>query len=73
MMKFEDKEQIAYSLLPVLRCTRQGRDIIGLRYEQLKSGDEVVHIQYKSGADAMANVTLDSGIAMIKDIIRAIS
>ena len=68
----ENKEQICKLLLPVLQSTRNLYDLIELEYSETETGHEVVFARFASGAIKHANVTADSGTAMIQDIIKQI-
>ena len=65
----EDKSKICDLLLPALRATRNLQDLEDLEYipEQ-----EAVLATFASGATKKANVAMDSGTAMIQDIIAQI-
>lgn len=66
----EDKTEILHYLLPALQATRYGRDIVSLEYTSLPGiYDEVVAIKWETGYVQIVNVTADSGISMIGDII----
>lgn len=66
----EDKNKILKLLLPALQATRYGSDIVSLEYTTLPViYDEVVSIKWRDGYTQICNVTADSGISMIIDII----
>ncbi len=65
----EDKQKICDRLLETLKLTRQLYDLIDLDYIEEK---ELVVAHFEGGGKKEINVAMDSGIAMIKDIIRAI-
>ncbi len=67
--KMEDKSKICDLLLPALQATRNLHDLEDLEYipEQ-----EAVLATFASGATKKANVSMDSGTAMIRDIIAQI-
>lgn len=65
----ENKQAILDALLPALKLTRAGADIMGLRYDKEK---EKVTISYYGSCNDSVNVHLDSGIAMIMDIAKAV-
>ena len=67
----EDKQHICDLLLPVLQATSAGRRLVNLIYA-VEPGKETVTAVFHSGGKKVANVTLDSGTAMIYDIIRQI-
>lgn len=64
----EDKQAICDALLPALKLTRAGADIVSLEYSQER---ETVTIAYPDGITPV-NVDLDSGAAMILDIVKAL-
>lgn len=63
------KQEVLDKLLPVLQMTEHLRDLEGLEYR----GDrELVYARFASGYQKIANVALDSDVAMIMDVIRQI-
>ncbi len=73
----EDKQAICDALLYTLQLTREHHDLVELVYQKRVNDqyyDELVTAVW--GGDARAqktiNVTADSGIAMIRDILRYI-
>lgn len=68
-MKKENKIKICEALLETLKLTRIGEDLIDLDYIEEK---ELVVAHFEGDGKKEINVACDSGIAMIKDIIRAI-
>ena len=68
MMK-ENKQLICDLLLLVLKATYHAADIVSLDYD---AEEEIVTIAYKNGYKRYANVAMDSGVAMIRDIMRNI-
>ena len=69
MIDREDKQLICNLLIPALRATVSMHDLISLRYD---AKSEIVTAEFASGGKKTANVAMDSGIAMIKDILRQI-
>ena len=65
----ENKQEILDLLLPALQKTRNLYDIIALEYDPVK---ELVYARFESGFQKIANVALDSGTAMIRDVIKQI-
>lgn len=65
----EDKRRICGRLLETLKLTRQLYDLIDLDYIEEK---ELVVAHFEGGGKKEINVAMDSGIAMIRDIIRGI-
>lgn len=65
----ENRQEICKNLLPVLRMTRGLYDLLNLTFDP---ETELVTATFLSGGTKKANVALDSGVAMICDIIRQI-
>lgn len=64
----EDKQKICNELLHTLQLTRGFCDLVSLKYER-ESTHELVVATFNNGYQKAANVTADSGTAMIIDII----
>ena len=64
----EDKQEILDKLTIALQATRNQRDLVAMVYDPIK---EVVRITWRGGT-GMVNVALDSGIAMIRDVMKYI-
>lgn len=64
----EDKQNILNSLLVTLKQTRDLYDLVDLTYDE---STEIVTATFKDGTK-YANVSCDSGVAMIVDVIRQI-
>ena len=67
----EDKQLICDLLLKTLQATRGGARLVNLIYA-VEPKKETVTAVFQSGGTKVANVTLDSGTAMIYDIMRQI-
>lgn len=67
----EDKQKILDLLLPTLQATRKNADLKELTYKA-RNNNEFVICKFESGFELFVNVTMDSGMAMIRDIMRAI-
>lgn len=65
----EDKNLICSKLLEAFQLTDYFHDMVALEYSPLH---ETVTATFRSGGKKHANVALDSGIAMIRDICRQI-
>ena len=65
----EDKQKILDLLLPCLRATRNLSDLKELRFNAIT---ETVDAVFENGHTKLVNVAMDSGTAMIKDIIKQI-
>lgn len=67
----ENKQEICDSLLKTLQKTRHLSDLYSLIYTgKMTSGNEYVVATFRTGNRKAINVTADSGIAMIKDIVK---
>lgn len=62
----EDKQKICNLLLPALQVTRNLYDLTNLYYD---TSTELVIATFSSGYTKKANVAMDSGTSMIRDII----
>ena len=65
----ENKQAILDALLPALKLTRAGAGITEMRYHK---EDDRVNIIYGDGSRDSVNVNMDSGIAMIIDVAKAV-
>lgn len=65
----EDKQKICNKLLLTLQQTRCFYDLVSLKYEN-EDAHELVVATFDNGYQKAANVTADSGTAMIIDIIK---
>lgn len=70
----ENKSEIIRALIPVLQLTRNLEDLTDLEYQidPDVSGIEVVIATFRNGHRKVVDVTMDSGTAMIKDVIKGI-
>ena len=68
----EDKDLICEELAKLLKLTRNQSDLKALKYEILDNGEEIVRVEWESGGRKVVGVSMDSGTAMIRDIMRAI-
>lgn len=69
LTSMEDKQRICSALAPLLRLTRNLYDLAYLHYDP---ETETVKATFLNGHTKTANVALDSGTAMIRDIIQQI-
>lgn len=69
---YEDKQAICDLLCAALKATRDQRDLKSLVYHRQGPDDEMVSIIWDNGGTSV-NVSMDSGIAMIRDILKALS
>ena len=65
----ENKQEILDKLLLCLKETRDAGDIIALEYDKVK---EIVTAYFLSGGTRKINVAMDSGVAMIRDVMRGL-
>lgn len=66
----ENKQDIANQLCEALKRTNMWDDITGLKYIEESSDVQYVYIDFKDHPAARrVNVSIDSGWAMIKDIV----
>lgn len=65
----EDKQKICDLLLPALQATRSLYDLQELEYSEER---ELVYAKFESGYQKVVNVAMDSGTAMIRDIVKQI-
>ena len=68
----EDKQAICSMLLKTIQLTRNGSDVKSLEYKLLGPDNERVQITYIDGSLNSVNVSMDSGEAMICDIMKNI-
>lgn len=66
----EDKQKICDALLECLKLTRYGMDIAAIRYFRQTESDEEVIIYFKGEGTLTINVSMDSGIGMLRDILK---
>ena len=66
----ENKELIVRSFFDTLKSTRAGQNIASMRYEGSDGYMEFVIIEYTDGTVKIVQVTADSGIAMLRDILK---
>ena len=65
----EDKQNILNLMLPALRETRALSDLSMLLYDE---ETEVVTAVFSTGGKRHINVAMDSGISMIRDVLKQI-
>lgn len=69
----EDKQAICDALAATLRLTRNHSDLDRIEYENDEElGLEFATIYWNGGYSREVNVSLDSGTAMIRDIMKVI-
>ena len=68
----ENKQLILDSLCSALQLTRDQADLEALEYKEIGPDKQHVIAIYNGGGSREINVSLDSGIAMIRDVLRAI-
>lgn len=67
----ENKQLILDSLCSALQLTRDQADLEALEYKEISLDEQRVIATYDGGGSREINVSLDSGIAMIRDVLRA--
>lgn len=67
----EDKTTICDLLCITLQATRNHEDLKSIQYVKEANGDETAVLTWEGGSQRV-NVSMDSGTAMIRDILRAI-
>lgn len=65
----EDKQNILDLLLPALQATHNLHDLVALEFDGAK---ELVYAWFAGGHTKIANVAMDSGTSMIRDVIKQI-
>ena len=55
-----------------LRATRDQHDLKEIVYRQMSEDNEIVTLFYENGRKQFVNVSMDSGVAMIRDILRGV-
>lgn len=63
----EDKQNICNLLLITLQATRSASDVVSIVYD---NDSEIVTVTFESGGHRKVNVGMDSGTAMIRDIMK---
>ena len=66
--EMEDKQKIFDALCKALQLTRSQSDLVSLEYHQHSEDREEVIVKYTSGSTRRINTSLDSGLAMIRDV-----
>lgn len=68
----ENKQEICNLLCVALRATRDQHDLKEIVYRQMSEDNEIVTLLYENGHKRSINVSMDSGVAMIRDILRGV-
>ena len=68
----EDKQHICNLLHKTLLATANAHDVVSITYERTCNCDEVVTVKFESGGYRKINVSMDSGTAMIRDIMKGL-
>ena len=63
----ENKQAVMDSLVETLRLTSAGRDLVSLEYDR---ASETVQVVWEGGLGDVVNVNMDSGAAMILDVMK---
>ena len=72
-MPTDDKQHICDLLLVTLQATRAHSDLNSLDYKKHENSEEIVTAMYTNKSKINVNVSCDSGIAMIRDIIKRLN
>lgn len=70
---YEDKKEITNALFMALKTTIEGVDIKEMRYDKLENNKETVTIVYENEHRKVINVSCDSGVTLMKDVLRQIA
>lgn len=65
----ENKKDIVMHLKTLLNATRAGEDIRGM---DLTEDGNFILLQWENGCVQKVNITADSGVAIISDVLQAI-
>lgn len=65
----ENKQKLCNMLCRLFRATRAGSDVVDISYDEKA---ELVTVLFDSGGKRIINVAMDSGIALIKDVVNHI-
>ena len=66
----ENRQEICDRLLETLKATRYYKNLRALTYVRTATGSEIVIAEWGKGRQQEINVTMDSGVAMVRDIVR---
>ena len=69
----DDKIAICKGLLVAFKATRHYSDLVSLVYEQKHRRMETVTGIFENGEEVTVNVSGDSGVSMIRDVIRGLA
>lgn len=67
---FEDKNEITKALFQAIKTTVEGVHIKDMRYDKLQNDHETVTIIFDNDYHKTVNVSCDSGIALMRDVLR---
>ena len=70
-VRMENKEKILELVLPALQETRHLDDLVTLDYSKLGEGEQIT-ATFINGAHKWVNVTADSGIQMLIDLLHGL-
>jgi len=68
---YEDKATVVNMLFQTLKQTVAGVGLQEMRYEMLNDYNEIVVLIYEDGYRKSVNVSCDSGIVLMRDVLRA--
>lgn len=68
----ENKFETTKLLQKTLQSTRQFEDLRSLQYRIWEDGEEIVEAEFENGFVISICVTADSGVALIRDVMRGL-
>lgn len=68
----ENKFETTKLLQKTLQSTRQFEDLKSLQYRIWEDGEEIVEAEFENGLVTSVCVTADSGVALIRDVMRGL-
>jgi len=72
-IEIDDKQAICNLLLTTLQATRAHQNLKSLSYQMHENNDETVTASFENQSNITINVSCDSGIALIRDVIAGIN
>ena len=70
---YEDKKEVTNALFMALKTTVEGVSLKEMRYDKLANDRETVTLIYDNDYRKTVNVSCDSGIALMRDVLRVIA
>lgn len=66
------KQDLLDALLATVQLTTGGSNIVALKLDTTYEDGDTVRIQYKNSKERKVGIAMDSGMAIIRDVCRAI-